>query len=73
MLFPVILGWVLLVLLTEGGMWWLFRRGMVRICLPQNLTTIKRPWMTMAAMHLFALCHTIFMVITIVFSYLFLW
>ena len=68
----VIFGWVLLILVIEGGMWWLFRKGMVRICLPQNLTTIKKPFMTMAALHLFALGHTFFLFLVIVFSFLFL-
>ncbi len=68
----VILGWVFLILVIEGGMWWLFRKGMVRICLPQN-TTIKKPFMTMAALHLFAFGHTLFLLLVIVFSHLFLW
>lgn len=72
MLTPLLL-WITSILLMEGGMWYLFRRGVVRICIPADLSVLRKPRVTMVMLRAFALLHTVFIVAIIAASYFLLW
>lgn len=73
MLTTVLLAWAAVILLMEAGMWLLFHRGVVRICIPANLALLRRPRVSMAMLHVFALLHTLFLLAVVVAAHLFLW
>lgn len=70
---PVFLAVCALILLIEGGMWYLFRKGAVRICIPSTMLVLRKPRITMAMLHVAAVTHTIVLLIAAFFAYLFLW
>jgi len=73
MLIPVLLSWALLILLIEFGMWILFHKGVVRICIPSDLTVLRRPRVSMAMLWIFAMFHTVFLLSVVITAHLFLW
>lgn len=73
MLAPVLLAWAAIILLMEAGMWLLFHRGVVRICIPADLRTLHGPRVTMAMLHVFAALHAIFILLTVIVAHAYLW
>ncbi|HLD07998.1 MAG TPA: hypothetical protein VJB60_02950 [Candidatus Peribacterales bacterium] len=72
MLLPLIsLGSI--ILLLEGGMWLLFRRGAVRICIPADVYVLRKPRVTMAMLGGFALIHAACLFLILATTYFFLW
>lgn len=69
----VLLPVLVLILLMEGGMWYLFRKGAVRICIPSSLLVLRKPRVTMAMLHMTAVIHTIFLLTAVILAYIYLW
>jgi len=73
MLTPALLAWVALILLVEAGMWLLFHRGVVRICIPADLAVLRKPRVSMAMLHVFAFLHTALLLFAVIAAHFFLW
>lgn len=72
-LWIAIVSWIVVILLTEAIMWWLFHRKYAQICLPDHGDVHVFHLFTMWRLRLMVLLHTFFLVAVIIIAYLLLW
>ncbi|HBH20360.1 MAG TPA: hypothetical protein DEB30_02490 [Candidatus Peribacter riflensis] len=68
-----LLSWCLLILVIEIAFWGLFRRKIMQICLPIHGDAIFFHFFTVWRLRLFAIVHTVALILCVIIGHLLLW